>query len=317
MLIQPDCIPCVLNMTLSVLRKLPLEEGRVRDLYGDIIKLPVLTDLRIEKTSPEIIEPVMEEITRVMGDPDPFSTQKEEQNEKMLGLYPRLRERLERSSDPLFTAIKLAIIGNSIDFMMSDEPKSLEESIINKLNSSLPPREYAAFVKQVERSRLILYLGDNSGEIVLDRLLVEIMRATYASEIVFVVRSMPTLNDATRREAEFAGMDGVTTVVENGTDGPVPGTILRRCSSELRELFREADLVISKGGGNFDSLEEEIRGLEQNVTFMLISKCYPYAHYFNVPEGQPILANFFRKARRPLPSHARKDFPSGQPPGSA
>jgi len=297
MLIQPDCIPCVLNMTLSVLRKLPLEEERVRDLYGDIIKLPVLRDLRIEKTSPEIIEPVMEEITRVMGDPDPFSIQKEEQNEKMLGLYPRLRERLERSSDPLFTAIKLAIIGNSIDFMMADEPKSLEESIIKRLNNSLPTREYAAFVKQVERSRLILYLGDNSGEIVLDRLLVEIMRATYASEIVFVVRSMPTLNDATRREAEFVGMDRVTTVVENGIDGPVPGTILRRCSGEIRGFFRQADLVISKGGGNFDSLDEDIRDLEQNVTFMLISKCYPYAHHFNVPEGQPILANSFRKAR--------------------
>jgi uncharacterized protein with ATP-grasp and redox domains len=298
MLIQPDCIPCVLKMTLSVLRKLPLGEERVRDLYGDIIKLPVLTDLRIAKTSPEIIELVMEEITRVTGDPDPFSPQKEEQNGKMLDLYSRLREQLEHSSDPLFTAVKLVIIGNSIDFMMSDEPENLEESIIKRLNSSLPSREYEAFAEQVKRSRLILYLGDNSGEIVLDRLLVEIMRDMYASEIVFVVRSMPALNDATRREAEFVGMDRVATVVENGIDGPVPGTILRRCSAELRELFREADLVISKGGGNFDSLEEDIGGLEQNVTFMLISKCYPYARHFNVPEGQPILANSFRKARR-------------------
>jgi hypothetical protein len=132
---------------------------------------------------------------------------------------------------------------------------------------------------------------------VVDRLLVEIMKNRYAPEIVFVVRSMPTLNDATGKEAKFVGMDSVTTVIENGIDGPVPGTILGRCSGELRELFRQADLVISKGGGNFDSLDEDIRDLEQNVTFMLISKCYQYAHHFNVPEGQPILANSFRKAR--------------------
>ena len=92
----------------------------------------------------------------------------------MLGLYPRLREKLKRSSDPLLTAIKLAVIGNSVDFMMSDESKSLEESIIKRLNNSLPQREYMAFVEQVKGSRLILYIGDNSGEIVLDRLLVEI-----------------------------------------------------------------------------------------------------------------------------------------------
>lgn len=297
MLIQPDCIPCILKMSLSVLRKLPLEEERMRELYGSILELPVLREPRRDMTSPEIIERVMEEITRATGNPDPFFSQKQEQNKAMLALYPQLRERLERSPNPLFTAVKLAIIGNSIDFMMCDEPNSLEDSILEKLKSHLHAAEYEAFAEQVKKSRQLLYIGDNSGEIVLDRLLVEIMKERYGVRVVFVVRGMPTLNDATGKEAEFTGMDRVTTVVGNGIGGPVPGTILRRSSGELRELFQQSDLVISKGGGNFDSLEEDLGVLKQNITFMLISKCYPYAQYFNVPVGQPILKNCFQKGK--------------------
>lgn len=273
-----------------------MEEGQLEELYGDILELSVLRDLRANRTSPEIIERVMEEITHATGDPDPFFFQKQHQNREMLDLYPRLRKRLERASDPLSAAVELSIIGNSIDFMMSDEQGSLENSLLKRLTGHLPAKAYATFLGRVKQSSRILYIGDNSGEIVLDRLLVEIMKERFAAEIVFVVRSMPTLNDATRKEAEFVRMDRVTPVVENGIDGPVPGTILARCSEKFRELFRQADLVISKGGGNFDTLDEETRRLEQDVTFLLLSKCRPYAHHFDVPEGQPILANSFHKS---------------------
>jgi uncharacterized protein with ATP-grasp and redox domains len=110
-----------------------------------------------------------------------------------------------------------------------------------------------------------------------------------------VVKSVPVLNDATLKEAHFVGMDKVTTVLENGVDSPLPGTILKRCSSEVRELVERADLIISKGGANFDTLDEERKRLHMNITFMLLSKCYPYNQHFGVELSQPIMANFFEK----------------------
>ena len=89
-------------------------------------------------------------------------------------------------------------------------------------------------------------------------------------------------------------MDNITSILENGIDGPLPGTITSRCSSEVRDLLHRADLIISKGGGNFDTLEEE-KDYNRNVTFLLLSKCIPYYNYFHAELYQPILANFFRK----------------------
>lgn len=295
MLIQPDCIPCLLKMSLSVMRKLPLEETTVQEIYARILDFPAIRGHCWDITSPEIIEMIMKEIKKAIGDPDPFFSEKRDQNSKIMALYPLFARVVEGSSDPLQTAVKLAILGNAIDFMMSDQTDEIEDLIMEGLEGPLPAKAYTTFAERVRRSRRVLYIGDNAGEIVLDRLLIETLRVQCDLDITFVVRSVPSLNDVTRKEAAFVGMDGLATVVENGTTGPVPGTILNKCSKEIRDLFQGADLIISKGGGNFDSLEEEMKDLRQNISFMLLSKCYPYACYFGVPVNQPILANFFLK----------------------
>ncbi len=103
----------------------------------------------------------------------------------------------------------------------------------------------------------------------------------------------PTLNDATLSEAKSVGLDKIATVIENGIDGPLPGTLLSRCSSEVKELVRQSDLIISKGGGNFDTLDEERKHLRKNISFMLLSKCEPYYKHFGVKIYDPILANYY------------------------
>jgi uncharacterized protein with ATP-grasp and redox domains len=282
-------------MSLSVMRKLPLEAEVAAEIYGRILAFPAMRGLRWDVSSPEVIEEIMEEINRAMDDPDPFFSEKQAQNRKIMALYPDLERLVAESSDPLHTAVKLAIIGNAIDFMLSHNREDIEDFIMESLEGPFPDKGYADFARELKKSEQILYIGDNAGEIVLDRLLIKTIKAEIDPEILFVVRSVPTLNDATRKEAAFVGMDALVPVVENGTAGPVPGTILRRCSDEMKHLFQGADLIISKGGGNFDSLSEEIEGLKNNITFMLLSKCFPYARDFGVPVNQPILANFFLK----------------------
>ena len=108
-----------------------------------------------------------------------------------------------------------------------------------------------------------------------------------------MVRSIPTLNDATLEETRAVGMDKIVNVIENGVDGPLPGTILSRCSKEVIEMVDRSDLIISKGGGNFDTLDEEKEQLKKKITFLLLSKCEPYYKHFGVNLYEPIMLNYY------------------------
>jgi len=224
------------------------------------------------------------------GKEDPFRQIKDMQNQRMLGILPFLRKLVKKAHDPLHTAVKLAIIGNTIDIMMGNRPTDIVNSITERLKDPISERQYLQFRKRLDQCASLVYLGDNAGEIVCDRLLLETIKELRNPDIVFVVRSVPTLNDATLREARAAGIHKAATVLENGIDGPCPGTILGRCSQEVQERISEADMVISKGGGNFDALEEERGRVRDRITFMLLSKCVPYCHYFGVELHRPILA---------------------------
>ena len=164
---------------------------------------------------------------------------------------------------------------------------------MEKAELPLSRDRYYRFRRQLHATRHLLIFGDNAGEIVFDRLLVETIKTKYQPEITYVVRSVPTLNDATLKEAKQVGIDNFTDIIENGIDGPLPGTILSRCSSEVKDRVRHADLIISKGGGNFDTLDEEIKHLNKKFSFMVLSKCEPYYRHFGVKLRHPILENTF------------------------
>jgi len=302
-LIKPDCIPCILKMSTSAMRILTSDEKIIKELLYEILGIPSLRGLYWDITSSEVIELVMEKIVDAVDDPDPFYSLKLQQNKRMMELEPHLKNLLNEASDPLYLAIKLAILGNAIDLMISDTSLEIETVIGEMLEETrIPVERFLEFKEKLDESELVLYFGDNSGEIILDKLLIETMREWRMKngerndlEIVFVVRSLPTLNDATLKEARMVGMDRIASVLENGIDGPLPGTITSRCSSEVKDLLQRADLILSKGGGNFDTLEEE-KYLGRNTTFLLLSKCVPYCNYFHTELYQPILANFFRKS---------------------
>ncbi len=292
MLPQLECIPCILKMSASMIRLIDLDESRARKLFAEILRIPGLSGDSYNRTSPDIIESVMTKIIKASGVPDPFSMAKRKQNEMALGLYPSLRLLVEESADPLLAAVKLAIFGNAMDFMVPRSTEQMERAIKENLESPIPEKEYEEFRNRLKTSKKFLIFGDNSGEIVLDRLLIETIRKTHDPEIIYVVRSMPVMNDSTMEEARFTGMDRIVRLVENGIQGPFPGTRLGRCSQEVRELARGADAIISKGGGNFDSLDEEKEDMKGRITFLLLSKCEPYYRRFGVPPFQPVMANF-------------------------
>lgn len=288
MLLTPDCILCIQKASLAAIRELTSDEAVVREIMTDILSIPALQGRDWTLTSPEVFEMGFRKITEAFGNPDPFRTWKDRQNQKGLGLYPQLKSVIRDSPDPLATAIKLAIIGNSLDLMWSEGSVEVEPLIRDKLSNPLSAEHLTAFKEWISRSRLILLIGDNCGEIAFDKLLIETIRERCAAEVIFAVRTVPILNDATLQDAQTVGLSEVARVIDNGIEGPVPGTVIRRCSEEFRAAVDEADFIVSKGGGNFDSLNEE-KQIAHKLCYMLMSKCAPYKNHFNTPLYEPIL----------------------------
>jgi uncharacterized protein with ATP-grasp and redox domains len=295
MLFKPDCIPCILNMSLSTMRRLQLDEHIIEGVYRNILEIPALQGHTWNITNEEVVELVFKKIMQNIDSTDPFYEEKLKQNKMILDLYPGLKHSVNAAPDPLYEAVKLAIIGNSVDFMMTAKSMDTLGLIKERMAYTLPEETFKEFVGKLHLTRRLLYVGDNAGEIVFDKLLIETIKAGQDIEVFFIVRSVPVLNDATLKEAHYVGMDKVATVLENGINSPFPGTFFKRCSREVRELGEGADLIVSKGGANFDTLDEERKRLHMNITFMLLSKCYPYKQHFGVELSQPIMANFFEK----------------------
>jgi len=295
MKLMTDCIPCNLKAALMAIRELTTEESVIKDLVAEIMQVPAMRGQDWSITGSQLVEQIFSRITNACGNGDPFQRRKALQNEKCLELFPRLKNLVAESDDPLFAAVNIAIVGNSIDPMGYLSSQDIEQVMRTCLEDPAPRERFVEFKDRLEKCSRLVYLGDNCGEIVFDKLLIETIKARYEIDITFVVRSVPALNDATMREAEMVGMHETATVVENGIDGPLPGTVLSRCSEQLRSLWSTADLIVSKGGGNFDSLDEET-GITTPLYYMLVCKCNPYENYFNIPMNRPILcrANFHR-----------------------
>jgi uncharacterized protein with ATP-grasp and redox domains len=288
MLIKPECVICLYKASLGAIREVTSDEQTVKDLMSEIVQLTAPRGVDWSLISSQLLETILRTITATLGNTDPFQLVKERQNRRGMELYPMLRTLVAESEDPLHTAVNLAILGNSLDVMWSEGSVDVEPIITERLKTPVEEAYYLELKRSLEKARLVMYFADNCGEVIFDRVLIETLREINDPEVICVVRSEPTLNDVTRTEAGAVGLDEVSTVVENGIDGPMPGTILSRCSEEVRRLVQEADLIIAKGGGNFDTMDEE-KMLGDNTFFMLMCKCVPYRDLFRTELYYPIL----------------------------
>lgn len=289
MLMQLDCIPCLLKMSLSGIRQVTDDQATIEAFFKRILKMDALS--RFDITPPELIEIITLELLKLGQNPDPFLKVKEEQNKKALALYPWATRLVDESEYPFATAVKLSIAGNLIDSLIDDEVSDLKSVIQELLTREVSYEKLTAFWQKIESSRLILYLGDNSGEIVFDRVLIEFIKQKKDVDVYFVVRKDPVLNDVTMKEATAVGMEKVACVIENGILGPLPGTIIARLSPGVKKIYEKADLIISKGGGNYDAMNPS--ELTKNTTFLLNSKCSCYCRLFGVKMHDPIIENVY------------------------
>jgi uncharacterized protein with ATP-grasp and redox domains len=278
-------------MSLEVVRTLTNDERQVKRFLTEVMELRPLRGEDYSITSPEMTRNVWLKIKEFSGLEDPLKTKKEEQNRKALDLYPAAKEIIKKSNDPLVEALKLAILGNSIDSMGDIKGFSIEGMVKLLHESWIDGRAIEELQIKISKVRKIVYLGDNCGEIVFDKLLIETLQQLYHVEIIFITRTLPILNDALLKDALSIGMNEVATVMENGILEPLPGTFLDRASEEVRGLFNDSNLILSKGLGNFDTLSED-ETLQGKVSFLLRGKCYPSCAAHHVPFGSLIIHHF-------------------------
>ncbi len=211
------------------------------------------------------------------GVDDPYRSAKDLHNRRLLELLPSLAARTAAAADPLEAATRLAIAGNVID--LGTKSGLTEEEVFGAVAGALDvpvAGDLPRFLAATRAARRILYVADNAGEIVLDRILIETLGP---ERVTLVVRGAPVLNDATVEDAKVVGLAALVEVIGNGSDAP--GTILDECAEDVRRRFRAADLVIAKGQGNYETLNEE----KGPVFFLLKIKCAVVAADTGLPVG--------------------------------
>jgi len=274
-----DCLPCLLRQAIGVVKKTTGDSGRQAALLKSILQQSGSLDLSLPP--PEIARQMHQLIQQQTGMTDLYREEKRRQNAMALSLFPEMQRRVQASEAPFELALRLAIAGNVIDCGVTDEIS--EQDVVAALEKALREPiqgELAAFRKAVQSARQILYLADNAGEIVFDRLLMEQIGF---GKIILAVRGQEILNDVTRADAEAVGLDQLVTLIDNGSG--VPGTLLADCSADFREHFAAAELIISKGQGNFETL----CGTSAKVFFLFKVKCEVIARRAGKPIGTHVL----------------------------
>ncbi|MBW2168010.1 MAG: DUF89 family protein [Deltaproteobacteria bacterium] len=271
-----DCFPCFLEQALRAARIATDDEKKIKKVLDEVGMM--LRNIPLESTPPESGKMIYNKVSEITGNLDPYREIKTESTKKALSLYPSLKSHVEKSNDRLLTAIRIAIAGNVID-VGPNLGFDLEDEIEEVLDKDFAICDYGSFKDRFNEAHEILYIGDNAGECVFDRVLIEEMK----KPVIYVVRDVPIINDATYEDAVQAGIDQVATILSSGTDAP--GTILKTCSAEFKKIYDSSEFIISKGQGNYEALSNE----RCPIFFLLKIKCRVIADDIGVGEGEIIL----------------------------
>lgn len=273
-----DCIPCMLNTTIKLFKNNIIPEDKHKIIFKKVLSL--LAEDNFDLSPPKIAQKIHKIIREESGINDPYKDVKHEYNKLCLEVYDSLESKISNDKDPFKEALKLAILGNIIDFG-ANHSFNLRESIntLDKMQFAIDESESLFY--NIKKAEIILYIGDNAGEVVFDKLF---LKKIDHPNIYFAVRGAPIINDITIEDAEFAGIGAYANIIDTGQD--IPGVDPETASSTFKDIYNRADLIISKGQGNYESLNE-VYG--KNIYFLLMVKCELVAEQLGVKKGDIIV----------------------------
>lgn len=280
--ITKDCVNCIIGQIDKAIKLLNLDEQKAKTIQNEVLKKS--QSFSFDHTPPYVAREVYEYLAKETNCSDPLENLKQESIQNALEFVPFIEKKIRQEEDKLFTAIKAAVAGNVIDFG-AKEQFSLEEEINKVFSTNFAIDDYKKLAKQIEQKENILILADNAGENVFDKILIKIIKRLYPQkQITYATRGKPIINDITTKEALQIGIDKFATVVSTGVD--TPGLELSRATTHFRNIFEKAELIISKGMGNFECLETRH---DKRIFFIFKVKCNVVAAAIGKKVGDIIL----------------------------
>jgi len=284
-----DCIPCFFKQALEAARMAGANKRTQKRILNELAR--VLPKFPLTSSPPEMGKVIYGLVKGVTKKDDPYLGIKEKSNKLALSVYDRLKTKVNRSHDRLLMAVELAIAGNIIDYGVKNSlnvdmelKRILDEETKSIKKESKTIFDYDNFKRVLDNAKRILYLADNAGETVFDRILIEEIKGIDTDKnIIYAVKEKPVINDALIADALTCGIDKVAKVISSGSDAP--GIIPSLCSKIFLSMYKKADMVISKGQGNFEALSTAKR----QVFFLFMAKCPVIAKDVGCEVGDVIL----------------------------
>jgi uncharacterized protein with ATP-grasp and redox domains len=251
--ISKECYLCIYTQVFKVTEKFNLDDNKASKVLRE--GALVLSKYDISYKPPEIAADVYGKISEILGIEDLFENEKKQSIKEALRFKKILKKRLNKSKNPLFDAVKIAVAGNVIDFGVNHE-FDLEKEIKKIFEMKFFKNDFLEFEKEILNANTICYLADNAGENVFDEILIEeIKKKNNQVKIYYVVRGKPIINDVTIKDLEGLDIWNLAEVIDSGVDSP--GFCLEKANEKAKEIFFNSDMVISKGMGNFECLFDE------------------------------------------------------------
>ncbi len=271
-----ECFPCFLRQALHLAKICGLDEEAQKKVIDQTGAL--FAQIDVSATSPQIAFFIHNQLKSFLQKEDPYAQIKEKNVAEAIKHLPLLQTKLQEAKDPLFTACRLAIAGNVID-LGAHQIFDLGQDLQSVLSADFTIDDFDEFAQDVQTAKKIVYLGDNTAEGVFDKLLIEQIN----KPIIYATRHRPVINDITIHWAKKIGLDSVATVVSSGAQ--TPGTVPELCSADFQRCLAEADLIISKGQGNYEALSDT----NLPIYFFLKAKCQVIADHIGVPLSSYLL----------------------------
>lgn len=295
MKLNPFCMCCALNKQEQKIRHYPDMEKKTEYMKK---VMALMSNTEEKDCAPSLSVDIQKLYSSFWNCPmEDFTEIKKEFNQLMLNMEVSIEDKIRKSNDPLEKALLYARIGNYIDFAaLSNVDQSTVITLLDEKSSeALDEKEYKNFLHDLSSAKKLVYLTDNCGEVVLDKMAVKILKEQYPNlDITVIVRGYPVVNDATMEDAEEIGLTDLVNVIGNGSN--VGGTWIPGINSESRELLYDADLIIAKGQGNFETLND--CGL--NIYYLFLCKCDLFQRRFHAENLQGMFLNERRLVMEPV-----------------
>jgi len=281
MKLHDKCLPCVVNQVIKVanITGITKKEELLREVFT------YLSKMNFDETTPEIIGEIFDMIKRHTKNPDPYKETRNYYNTLFMELLPEFERKIDQAENSFMLAVRYAIVGNIIDFnpIHNTLLEDIYDCFDNMEQLELAIDDSSALMKDISNAGTLLYLGDNCGEICMDKILLKKIKELNPNvKLFFGVRGKPVVNDSISDDAYSVGIDEYAEIIDNG-DGSL-GTVLNRTSPAFKEVYNKADVVIAKGQANYECLSEE----DKNIYFLLMTKCDVIAKDIGVEEKKMI-----------------------------